>query len=381
MKLLPCTFALLLALLVHSSSQGAELVLREYATQHGPIIRLGDIADIGASSPAELKILASTPLLPAPAPGTQQFLSAAQVRDLLTARGLQIERLTIQGAALVEIGSNTQPTKSEQEPQTPKLTHQAAELQVQQAIEGYLQSETSVGQWRVEVLLSERLVSQVAQLGVPVEARGQRKLRSGRQRFFLSSGEGEKELLVTATITQIQKVVVVRQRIQRDQLVRAVDVEILQREGHLPSGSLTDLEQVIGKVALRALRPDEILQKNHVRAAWQVRRGETVKVFVRTGGIVVRTRAVAKENGAMGDLIAVEMLEGKKRLTVSVSGPGEVAVYATGGRTTDYASLSRDGQLQELKLGRRRSPRVPPHTPRLAPTAHKESTTTNSNVR
>ncbi len=342
MKSLTYTYALLLLLLVHPTSRGAELVLRERATQQSAIIRLGDIADISAASPAELKLLASTPLLPAPAPGTQQFLSLAQVRDLLIARGVQIDQLTIQGAHTVEIGAATKQTESQQKPATTQLTHQEVELRVQQAIEQHLQNNTNVGRWRVEVSLNGGQVTKIAELGADFKVRGQRQLRSGRQRFFLNGGEDSKDVLVTAKITKFQSVVVVRQRIEREQLVRASDVEMIEREGNLPSGSLTDIEQVVGKVAQRSLRPEDIVQKNHLRAAWQVRRGEVVSVHVRSGGIVVRTRAVAKENGAMGDLIFVELLENKKRLAVSVSGPAEVAVHATGGRATDYASLNRD---------------------------------------
>ncbi len=369
MKSLAYYFALLLTLLAHSSSQGVELMLRERATQQGAIVRLGDIADISNVSSAERRILTSTPLLPAPAPGTQQFLSVAQVRELLVARGLQMDQLTIKGARIVEIGSvatsttkrptTKQITKNDESLATTKLTFQAANLRVQQAIERHMHQNTSkrdtskknthAGRWRVEVTLNQNQIDKIAGLAKNFVARGQRPIRwgkgrSGKQRFFLSDGDDDKKFLVTATITQIQSVVVVRQRIEREQLVRAIDVEILEREGILPSGSLTELEQVVGKVAQRSLRPDDILQKNHLRAAWQVRRGETVSVFVRTGGIVVRTRAIAKENGAMGDLLSVEMLEGKKRLAVSVSGPGEVVVHATGGRATDYASLRRDEQ-------------------------------------
>jgi len=351
MQSLSFTAALLLTLLAHSSSQGAELMLRERATQQGAIVRLGDIADISTASSAEMRILSNTPLLPAPAPGTQQFLSVAQVRDLLVARGLQMDQLTIHGARIVEIGSVAKPTtKTAEKRAAPKLTLPTAELRVQQAIERHLQNNTSAGRWRVEVTLNQNQMDKIAQLATNLEARGQRPIqwgkgRSGRQRFLLNDhGSSSQDVLVSAMITQIQSVVVVRQRIQREQLIRAANVEIREREGNLPSGSVTDLEQVIGKIARRALRPEEILQKNHLRAPWQVLRGEIVSVFVRTGGIVVRTRAIAKENGAMGDLISVEMLEGKKRLAVRVSGPGEVAVHATGGRATDYASLRRDQQ-------------------------------------
>jgi len=341
MKSFTYYLALLITLLANSPSLGADLMLRERATQHGAIIRLGDIADVGTSSSAELDALARTPLLPAPAKGTQQFLSVAQVRDLLQARGIQLDALTFQGASIVEIGGAVLPSKKEALPAVLKLSHHELEMRVQRAIERHLQNKARTGQWRVEVSLHETLDSKLVKLGAKLEVRSQQKLRSGKQRFLLSGSEGKKEIAISATITQVQSVVVVLRRVERGQIVRTADVELRTREGNLPRGSLTDLQQVVGKAAQRTLRSDEIVQGNYLRAAWQVLRGETVNVFVRTGGIVVRTRAIAKENGAMGELIAVETVEDEQRLNVSVSGPGEVTVYATGGQTTEYASLRR----------------------------------------
>ncbi|MGI9430174.1 MAG: flagellar basal body P-ring formation chaperone FlgA [Bythopirellula sp.] len=342
MKFAIANFALLFTCLVGSSSLGADLVLRERATQHGAIIRLGDIADIGASSAAELNALANTPLLPAPARGTQQFLTTAQVRDLLRTRGVQLDALTIQGAAVVEIGSAAPPQKTVTRPVAEKVSDTDVQLLVQQAIEQYVRSQTTRGKWRVEAALNETQLSTAAELGRELVASGPRQPRSGRHRFSLSGSPGQQELGVFATITQIQPVVVLLRRIERGQIIRRADAEIQQREGNLPSDSFGTLEQVVGKAAQRTMLPESIVQASHIRAPWQVLRGETVQVFVRTGGIVVRTRAVAKENGAMGDLIVVETVEDKRKLNVSVSGPSEVTVYATGGQTTDFASLQRD---------------------------------------
>ena len=354
MKSLAIHFALLLTLFVCSTSQGAELLLRERATQRGAIVRLGDIADISAASTMEVRSLSGTPLFPAPAPGTKQFLSLAQVRDLLVARGLQMDSLTIRGASVVEISSEisregstrsvqaSSQTPTNKTPATATLSRQEVELRVQQAILQHAENNsTSAGHWRVEISLNDKEAFRVNELGSQFSVRGNQRLRSGRQRFSLGNTESSKDVLVMATLTHVQSVVVVQERVERGDIVRQSDVKIVEREGNVPRGSLTRLEQVVGQVAQRSFRAKDIVQKNHLRAVWQVRRGETVSLFVRTGGIVVRTRAVAKQDGAMGDLISVEMLENKQRLNVSVSGPGEVAIHATGGQTTDYASLNR----------------------------------------
>ena len=327
-------------MLIGSLAEGADLVLREHATQHGPIIRLGDIADIAASSNTELDALARIPLVPAPAKGTRQFLSAVQVRDLLVARGVQLDFLTFSGAKTVEVGAEAFVESPNQPAPTAPLTVEGAELRVKQAIEQHLQTTSGATRWRVELSLSKHQAQKAAALGADLVASHQQPLRPGRRRFTLSSPSKNHELVITADITQVQSVVVVVNPIDRGQLIRGTDVEIRDREGNLPKMSLTDLDQVIGQVAERTLHPDSIIQKSFVRAPWLVQRGETVNVYVRTGGIAVRTRAIARENGALGELVAVERLEDKQRLDVSVSGPGEVTLYATGGSTADYASLS-----------------------------------------
>ncbi len=335
-------FALIISLLVPMTSRAADIVLRQRATQHGAIVRLGDIADIAAESTIELNGLASTPLLPAPAAGTQQFLNAAQVRDLLVARGVRLSTLTFRGASIVELGSASLVSKDEIE--SPPQSDTEIEASVQLAISNWLRSKVSNGRWRVETALNDRLRSEVAELGSISQVRGPRLPRSGRQRFFLINAANNKELLVTAEITQIQSVVVARQPIERGSIVRSSDLELQEREGNLPRGTIGDLHSVLGKVAERSLRAGEVVQSNQLRAAWQVRRGETVNVFVRTGGVVVRTRAIAKADGAMDDLIEVETLENKKKLSARVAGPGEVIIHATGGHATDYASLNRNDQ-------------------------------------
>ena len=332
--------AVLILVLAPITSQAADLVLRDRATDHSPVIRLGDIADISSAHTSEVHDLASTPLMPAPASGTTQYLSVAQVRELLAARGVQLETLKLSGASVVEIGEAIQLPKVVDLPMQKNLQLDV-EASVIQAIEQNLLQQSGHSHWRVEFQLSDRDRPRIKALGNTLQARSTRQPRTGRERFFLTDGLG-KEVSVLASITEIQSVVVVKRPIERGQLIGIADVELQQREGNLPVGILNDVQLAIGKEARRGFRVDELLQTNQIRAPWQVRRGETVSAIVRTGGIVVRTRAIAKQDGAHGDLISLETIGDKQRIDASVSGPGEVTVYATGGQTTDYAMLGRD---------------------------------------
>jgi len=87
----------------------AEIVLRQRAARSGPMIRLGDVADISAAAPERLHDLSTTPLLPAPAPGTREFLNRTRLRDLLKSRGVDLRQLAVSGAQVVEIGDGPDP--------------------------------------------------------------------------------------------------------------------------------------------------------------------------------------------------------------------------------------------------------------------------------
>ena len=84
---------------------GANVALRARSNHQSALIRLGDIADISATSTSELSNLSTTVLLPTPAPGTRQFLRSSQVRELLAARGVDLGAIYLSGAAVVELGS------------------------------------------------------------------------------------------------------------------------------------------------------------------------------------------------------------------------------------------------------------------------------------
>ncbi|NOY29777.1 MAG: flagellar basal body P-ring formation protein FlgA [Planctomycetes bacterium] len=311
---------------------GADVVLRERATTSGPIVRLGDVADITAASTSTLKNLASTPLVPTPAPGSTEFLQRSQIRDLLATRGIDMLRLRIRGAAVVEIGKATKQPEIET-PTAP--SNREIETALHDAIEQYLQNETGHDLWRITVSPTSKA------LGPNFTVRGGRKPWTGRQRFRVSGTHPDEAFEVQATVVKIQSVLFSRQVIKKGDIIRAADVERRQHEGRVPGLVLSTLDQVVGMEARRTIRADVILQENQVRAPLQVERGETVTVVARTGGISVRTFAVARQDGAMGDLVQIETLDGSQRFAARVSGRHRLEVLAAGTQAGDYATLGR----------------------------------------
>ncbi len=342
--------ALFVALLAAGgpSALGADVVLRVKSIHQGTMIRLGDIADISAASTSELNDLATTILLPAPVPGTHQFLHRSQVRDLLAARGVDLEAISISGVAVVELGTAKPQAEvavgGESSANLP--TTEEIESSLQASIKQLLNQQTGHSQWRVETPLDTAAYLRAAKLGLELTVSGGRRPWTGRQYFKFVGSQPDQEMTVVATVTKIQPVVTVLRNIERGDLIRTTDVEIRQHEGNLSSSAVSSLAEAIGMEARRSIREGSIMLKSHLSAPLLVERGETVTVFARTAGITVRTFAVARQDGAQGELVQVETLAGKERFAARVSGRRQLEVLATGATTGDYASLPRHEALR-----------------------------------
>ena len=83
----------------------------------------------------------------------------------------------------------------------------------------------------------------------------------------------------------------------------------------------------MGKKTKRAISPGMPIPGELIRPQILVRRGELVRVLVHAG-IRIRAEALAKEDGGLGDLIALGVAPGPGNLCARVSGEQEAEVYA-----------------------------------------------------
>ncbi|MCA9261977.1 MAG: flagella basal body P-ring formation protein FlgA, partial [Planctomycetales bacterium] len=88
--------------------------------------------------------------------------------------------------------------------------------------------------------------------------------------------------------------------------------------------------------------PGAVVLTNQLRSPIVVRRGETVTVTARAAGIVVKTLAVARQDGGVGDLVQADTLDGdrRERLTARVTGRQRLEVFAAGVTSEDFADAS-----------------------------------------
>src|SRR5690349_6703369 len=91
--------AVLVAIGVASRAHAAiDVKLRERVAPRGSVIRVGDVAEISTADRQQARELAALPLMPAPAPGTEQFLRTREIQDMLSAQGVDLGLLHFVGS-------------------------------------------------------------------------------------------------------------------------------------------------------------------------------------------------------------------------------------------------------------------------------------------
>jgi flagella basal body P-ring formation protein FlgA len=334
-------FLAVLALHAAAAASAADVTLREKAAPRGPIVTLGDLAEVRAEVDSTAKVLADTPLMAAPAPGSRQHLRAAQVRDLLSASGVNVRELRFAGAQAVtlltpEAGLPAADSASTAtEPSGLRPSDQLADEIVR-----YLRQQSGYDLWDVRVAVDHRVPALPAAARVIVT--GGKAPWTGRQRFTVSWEANAQGVAVSADVARVQMVAVALRQIERGDLVRMTDVELRPQAGNLPLQAAASTDAVVGKEAVQTIRNGSVVLTSQVRAPFVVARGERVAVRARAAGVTVRTYAVAEQDGAMGDLVMVRSVDSKKdRYPARVTGVRELEVFAGGASAADVATFAR----------------------------------------
>lgn len=378
---------LILATLAGGAARGAEVTFREIAEpSSGGLVLLGDVATIRGSDAARLSTL---PLMPKPAPGAGQLVSAQAVREMLSAQGESPSEHRFGGAYFVRVatpattttgtasnawrapaaeptparsnafrvrrGGDSSPVQrrvAKPRPLSPRQ-QSVVEAMVIAAIQRTINEESTTQRLAVRsVQLTATAVRELAGLDAAsmrvrlpqTEAlsAGQTTVRVGSE----SSFEGEAFRVVVDLLVQPMRLVA-SAAMPRDALIVAsmvrsepVPVDEIDRPQSL---GYTDLDQVVGREAKRPLRVGEVLSDTNTAPPLMVQRGEEVTVASGGGGISVRVRAVAKQDGRQGELVPVETFDLEEKFMARVVGPRRLSVLSAGPAVTNF---TRSGGLR-----------------------------------
>ena len=117
--------------------------------------------------------------------------------------------------------------------------------------------------------------------------------------------------------------------IRRGESVRAEHVT-LEDQWAAPGQRSVGLEDAVGALARGQILAGTVVTAQDLKPKIVVRRGDGIRIRYLTRGLTVEAPAIAKEDGSVGDRIAVELKASGNRLSARVAGSG-VAVVASNG--------------------------------------------------
>jgi flagellar basal body P-ring formation protein FlgA len=130
---------------------------------------------------------------------------------------------------------------------------------------------------------------------------------------------------VAVRVRAEEPVVIATRPLSRLQVVGADDVTVVPRDlASLPGGYYRRAEDVLGHIAQRNIGAGEILDPHSARAPPLVRRGQTVTLIVRSGGLSVHAAGVVLGDAGLDERVSVRnsatsrMLQGVVRSSETV---------------------------------------------------------------
>ncbi|MHC4917239.1 MAG: flagellar basal body P-ring formation chaperone FlgA, partial [Planctomycetota bacterium] len=156
------------------------------------------------------------------------------------------------------------------------------------------------------------------------------RVRLGRQRVRLTLRRGGGQVgrleFFVETAARL-RVLVASRNIARGELVTPEDASASElRLTDLGAEYVTDPAALRGICARTEIRAGQPLTGRSITKQSLVRRGEPVTIVCRVGAVTATERGIAKSDGGLGDVIAVERSGRRTPLSARVTGVGEVRV-------------------------------------------------------
>jgi flagella basal body P-ring formation protein FlgA len=307
-----------LALFASLAQAGVNVIFPEENTVEGERIVLGDIATVAPDSPEDQKLadtLASVDLGQAPGPGRKVILRRQIIEGRLNSSGVPLSeaRFTLPDEVTLTGGGQS-----------------SDESLVRKIVLEYL--------GRTEPYISghSELVS-LTSAKPPVLPKGKLEYRfvpmaSSNPSFltgviyFTVDGRDAARLRITASVDLQMAALVAVRDLPRGHILSEGDLSESQVPFSQAKGALKEVSQVVGQTLKVSLRTGSPVRDRDLVQTSLVKKGETVTIIAQSGGLKVTALGQAKQDGALGQTIAVINQDSKKTISGKVIGPGMVEV-------------------------------------------------------
>jgi len=135
------------------------------------------------------------------------------------------------------------------------------------------------------------------------------------------------KLYVPVTIRREQDVLVLNRGVAAGEVLSAADIGTVRRDTARIAGAvLSDLQLAVGRVARRPLGAGTLLAASDLVSPRIIKRGDSVALVSRRGGIEVRVAGKALGDAGEADRVSVENLSSRRVVQGIVAAGGDVLV-------------------------------------------------------
>ncbi len=291
------------------ANQIADIRLLASASISGRFIFLGQISDIEAEDPDMARKLAKVRIDAAPRPGSAMLVPKSTIERRLRRHGLDPAQYRLAAAGPVKVM---------------RRFSQVEPAEIRQAVKQYIDQNApwDVDQMRVPVIRFNRPVM-VPPGPVALKVSAPKHTDwLGAVPFavrIMVGGQPAKKVTVPVNIEVWSNVVVTARPMGKFQPIDEDTIRVEKRDlAGVPKNAILDPLQVLGCRTNRNIAANSVLRSDQVELPRVVRRGDVVQVVAESPILKIAVKAMAKQNGAVGERIRVVNLRSKKIIYAQV---------------------------------------------------------------
>ena len=296
--------------------QMIRILLPESSVVEKETYRLGDIARLEGQDPHLIERLERIKIGRSPLPG----------RDLSVSRSIMLSRIRsakIDTKRIVFPGS-----------QNTRIQRAALKIpgkDIDQSVLSHIREVYSGKDIKPRILAKTRDVFLPrGEVSYRILKKGRHLKEGGYQTFeieFNVNGKSIRKVPVRTYIKLYKDILIAKDTIKEDHIIRESDILKVRRNvDRMPSAYVTDEKNILGKVASRAINPNEIIKETTVSEVPVVKSGDQLMIVFETPNLRLTAPGISLQKGGLGDRIQVRNLQSKILVYATVQDKNHVQV-------------------------------------------------------
>lgn len=297
--------------------QNAEILLKERVVVPGPVVTLGELADVTCSDKEFKNKLEHVEIANSPTPLKVRIIKRAYIASRLKQNQIPAEKIIMAGSEKVIFSTDIKEVTGND---------------IINCARTYVESKLSYKLDERVIIINKKFSSFfVPSRGLRISVL-ERKIGIMKGKFWVTVGiynydKLYRSLMVPVKVRTFENVVVACTDIMGGKIIKQENVAIAKKETTtFGEGLIYNLDDVVGKRTKMTLRKDSILKERILERIPLVEKGEQVTITVIKGGVVIRTAGKAMQNGNYDEYIRVLNLGSNESLVAKVAGDGVVTI-------------------------------------------------------